>query len=112
ACATRRADLIRALDGTHPVLRQSPPILSFSISVTFAFTAAAMYAATRPAEPAPITTRLRSNFAGFGHFASRRRLLTDPTTYLATSGKMPISTREPISAGERIPEIDLRVASW
>ncbi|MND09309.1 hypothetical protein D3C83_325250 [compost metagenome] len=37
----------------------------FSTSVTFALTAAAMYAETSPAEPAPITTRLRSNFAGF-----------------------------------------------
>src|SRR5256885_11352708 len=42
ACATSRADLIRAFEGTQPVLRQSPPILSFSISVTLALTAAAM----------------------------------------------------------------------
>ena len=31
-----------ALDGTQPVLRQSPPMRCFSISVTLAFTAAAM----------------------------------------------------------------------
>jgi hypothetical protein len=34
--------------------------LCFSMSVTFAFTAAAMYEVTRPAEPAPITTTFRS----------------------------------------------------
>ncbi len=36
------AERISALDGTQPVLRQSPPIRCFSISVTLAFTAAAM----------------------------------------------------------------------
>src|SRR5687767_3039109 len=55
-----------AFDGTQPVLRQSPPISAFSISVTLASTAAAMYAVTRPALPAPITIRLRSKFLGLG----------------------------------------------
>ena len=36
------AERISALEGTQPVLRQSPPISFFSIRVTFAFTAAAM----------------------------------------------------------------------
>src|SRR5688572_14007788 len=54
-----------ALLGTQPVFRQSPPISAFSISVTLALTAAAMYAVTRPAEPPPITIRLRSNDFGF-----------------------------------------------
>ena len=36
------AERISALEGTQPVLRQSPPMRYFSISVTFAFTAAAM----------------------------------------------------------------------
>src|SRR5690242_11732453 len=53
-----------ALLGTQPVFRQSPPIWCFSISVTLAFTAAAMYAVTRPALPPPITIRLRSNVFG------------------------------------------------
>ena len=37
-----RADLIKALEGTQPVFKQSPPILCFSMRVTFALTAAAM----------------------------------------------------------------------
>ena len=40
--ASSLADRISALDGTQPVLRQSPPMRCFSISVTLAFTAAAM----------------------------------------------------------------------
>jgi len=42
AWATNFADRSRAFDGTHPVLRQSPPIRCFSTSVTFALTAAAI----------------------------------------------------------------------
>ncbi len=41
-CDSNLAERISAFDGTQPVLRQSPPILCFSTSVTFAFTAAAM----------------------------------------------------------------------
>jgi hypothetical protein len=41
-CERNFAERISALEGTQPVLRQSPPILCFSISVTLAFTAAAM----------------------------------------------------------------------
>jgi hypothetical protein len=41
-CESSFAERISALDGTQPVLRQSPPMRCFSISVTFAFTAAAM----------------------------------------------------------------------
>ena len=48
----------RGFDGTQPVFRQSPPILCFSIRATLAFTAAAMYADTRPPDPAPMTSRL------------------------------------------------------
>ncbi len=57
-CDSSFADRISAFDGTQPVFRQSPPILCFSINATFALVAAAMYADTSPAEPAPITTRL------------------------------------------------------
>ncbi len=42
ALASKRVVLIRALDGTQPVFRQSPAMRCFSISVTFALTAAAM----------------------------------------------------------------------
>jgi hypothetical protein len=41
-CERNFAERISAFDGTQPVLRQSPPSLCFSISVTLAFTAAAM----------------------------------------------------------------------
>ncbi|MNG39198.1 hypothetical protein D3C84_1271720 [compost metagenome] len=40
--AAKRAARISALEGTQPVLRQSPPMLCCSISATLAFTAAAM----------------------------------------------------------------------
>ena len=40
--AASRAELISALLGTQPVLRQSPPISARSTSVTRAFTVAAM----------------------------------------------------------------------
>ena len=68
-CERSFAERISAFDGTQPVLRQSPPMRWRSTSVTFALTAAAMYAETRPAETAPITTMLRSYFAGRCHFA-------------------------------------------
>jgi hypothetical protein len=41
-CERNFAERISAFEGTQPVLRQSPPSLCFSISVTLAFTAAAM----------------------------------------------------------------------
>ena len=41
-CDKTLADLIRAFDGTQPVFKQSPPILFFSMSVTFALTVAAI----------------------------------------------------------------------
>jgi hypothetical protein len=41
-CDRNFAERISAFDGTQPKLRQSPPILCFSTSVTFAFTAAPM----------------------------------------------------------------------
>jgi hypothetical protein len=41
-CDRNFAERISAFDGTQPVLRQSPPMRCFSISVTLAFTAAAM----------------------------------------------------------------------
>jgi hypothetical protein len=64
ACDRNFAVRSSAFDGTQPVFRQSPPMRCFSTSVTFAFTAAAMYDATSPAEPAPITTRFRSKRRG------------------------------------------------
>jgi len=76
---------------------------SLSTSVTFAFTAAAMYAATRPAEPAPITTRLRSKRRGFFQRRYTRRARMDSTRRLAISGKKPSSMKAPISSGDRMP---------
>ncbi len=49
------AERMRDLLGTHPVLRQSPPILCLSISVTSPLTVATIRAATSPPEPAPMT---------------------------------------------------------
>src|SRR3989449_4516750 len=56
--AHARAARMTPFDGTQPTLRQSPPIRCFSIRATFAPTAAAITAVTRPAVPAPITTML------------------------------------------------------
>jgi hypothetical protein len=52
-----RAARITALEGTQPTFRQSPPIRCLSIRATFAPRPAAAIAATRPAGPAPTTTR-------------------------------------------------------
>ncbi len=41
-CERSFAERMSAFEGTQPVLRQSPPILWRSTSVTFALTAAAM----------------------------------------------------------------------
>ena len=106
-CASSFAVRMRAFDGTQPVLRQSPPMRCFSTSVTFAFTAAAMYAVTSPAEPAPITTTLRSKRAGRGHFAYTLRALSASRTFFATMGKMPRIT----NAATRPIEI-LNCPSW
>src|SRR5690606_12276613 len=53
--AARLAAASRAFEGTQPVLRQSPPILCFSISTVETPKAAAAAATDRPPEPAPIT---------------------------------------------------------
>ena len=53
ACADRSS----ALDGTHPVFRQSPPSRARSTRATRAPRPAAPIAATRPAVPPPTTTR-------------------------------------------------------
>jgi len=53
-----RAARITPLEGTQPTLRQSPPMRCRSIRATFAPRPAAPAAQTRPAVPAPITTRL------------------------------------------------------
>ena len=52
-----RAARITAFEGTQPKLRQSPPNMCRSISATRAPRPAAIAALTRPAVPAPITTR-------------------------------------------------------
>src|SRR5712692_3075250 len=57
-CAQAREARIRAFEGTHPTLRQSPPSRCFSTRATRAPSPAAPAAVTRPAVPAPITTRL------------------------------------------------------
>ena len=48
---------MRDFDGTHPTLRQSPPSKLSSISATLAPTPAAPADVTKPAAPAPITTK-------------------------------------------------------
>src|SRR5689334_3446030 len=60
SCA-RRAAAISALEGTHPVLRQSPPILPFSMRITETPSWAAAAATVRPPDPAPITHRSARN---------------------------------------------------
>ena len=52
------AQRMRALEGTQPTLRQSPPIRCSSTIATLAPTPAAPAAVTNPPAPAPITTRL------------------------------------------------------
>ncbi len=56
---------IKDLLGIQPVFKQSPPILFFSMRITLALALATINAATRPAEPAPITTTLASKRMGF-----------------------------------------------
>src|SRR5437879_11815644 len=53
-----REERITHLEGTQPTLRQSPPSRYLSIRATRAPSPAAPAAVTRPAVPAPITTRL------------------------------------------------------
>ncbi len=55
---TTREERMTHLDGTQPTMRQSPPSRCRSISATRAPSPAAPAAVTRPAVPAPITTRL------------------------------------------------------
>ena len=59
ACATF-ADLMSVFDGTQPYHRQSPPILCFSTSATFAPSEAPPAATTSPPAPPPITTMSNS----------------------------------------------------
>ena len=56
--ARARAAPISALEGTQPTFRQSPPMRCRSTKATFAPKPAAPAALTRPAVPAPMTTRL------------------------------------------------------
>src|SRR5689334_3489444 len=100
-----------AFEGTQPVLRQSPPILWRSTSVTLAFTAAAMYAETNPAEPAPITTMLRSNFAGFGHFAYTLRARIPSTIFFTARGNTARIRNAVMRPGERTSLTDVTWAS-
>ena len=55
--AATRAAPMTPLEGTQPTLRQSPPISSRSINATRAPSPAAPAAVTKPAVPAPMTTR-------------------------------------------------------
>ena len=52
------AERMMVFDGTHPLLRQSPPIQFFSIKATLPPNPAAAMAEISPAEPAPMTTKL------------------------------------------------------
>jgi hypothetical protein len=53
-----RAEAMRALLGTQPVFRQSPPMRCFSMSATRPPRPAVPAAVTRPAVPAPMTITL------------------------------------------------------
>ena len=75
-----------------------------STSVTFARTVAAMYEVTSPADPAPMTTRLRSKCLGRVQPAYTLRRRAQATAALATSGNTPSSTKLPSSAGESTSE--------
>ncbi len=55
---TTREERITHLEGTQPTFKQSPPSRYRSIRATRAPSPAAPAAVTRPAVPAPITTRL------------------------------------------------------
>src|SRR5437867_1948596 len=55
---TTREERITHFDGTQPTFKQSPPIRYLSTRATRAPSPAAPAAVTRPAVPAPITTRL------------------------------------------------------
>jgi hypothetical protein len=46
-----------ALDGTHPVFTQVPPVSPRSIMITLALPSTAVIAAANPAAPEPITAR-------------------------------------------------------
>ena len=69
------AAAMRALLGTHPVHRQSPPVRSLSTSATRAPSLAAVVEATMPAVPPPTTTRSQgvSVTAGPSGLPLRRR---------------------------------------
>ena len=67
---------------------------------------------TRPADPAPTTTRSQSKRRGLGHLPSARRSLITSSPRRATQGKSPRSTKEPMSAGDRMPSSDSMRASW
>ena len=106
--AERSSDLL----GTQPVFRQSPPMRWRSMSVTFAFTVAAINAATKPPEPAPITTRLASKRLGLSNRRSTARARNASTAFLATSGKTPSSANDAKRAGDRMSDTDSSCASW
>lgn len=59
--AAADAAAINAFDGTHPVQRQSPPVRSRSTRTTCAPKPAAVFAATMPAVPPPITNKSGRN---------------------------------------------------
>jgi hypothetical protein len=73
------AAAISALEGTQPVLRQSPPISPFSKSTTRRPSWAAPEATDRPPEPAPMTTMSAfMRFIGRPPFSCRARLSRPP----------------------------------
>lgn len=61
-CAATEAAARRALEGTQPVQRQSPPVLSRSTRSTRAPKLAAVFALTIPAVPPPTTNRSHGPF--------------------------------------------------
>ena len=105
--AERSSDLL----GTQPEFRQSPPMRCRSISVTFAFTVAAISAATRPPEPAPMTTRFVSKRFGFLNRRSTRRALNASSAFLAISGATPSSANDTHSVGDRMSPAEAMLPS-
>src|SRR6185437_14854241 len=112
ACCRKAAERRSALEGTQPKLRQSPPILYPSIKVTLARVVAAMYDVTKPAAPAPMTTRLRSNRLGLGQRACIPLAFIRATAHRASHGNAASKANDPISGGDRMSDKRVSAPNW
>ena len=96
--ATALAARIRALDGTQPTFKQSPPMRCRSTSATFAPRPAAPAAATSPAVPAPTTTRLYRPL-GLGFDQSGGWTFATSARLYSSGGAMPSASPRWIAVG-------------